>query len=160
MKYFTIPELCCSSSHPSLVVVPVEGSTEYANLEGLIDFLLDPIRTVLGSPITVSSGYRPPRLNRAVGGSTTSNHVTGCAADCHTGRGGKDNLKIIETLLSLDIPYDECIAERAVFDDDGVMLFCSWVHIALRPVGNRSKLLYTEDGKTYHTLKVGPKLSK
>lgn len=160
MKYFTIPELCCSTSHPSLVEIPKECSVEYSNLVNLIENLLDPVRAALGQPITVSSGYRPTALNKAVGGSKTSNHVTGCAADCNTGNKGTDNLEIIRTLLSLNIPYDEIIAERAVFNKDGSLMSCKWVHLALRPKDNRSKLIYTEDGKTYHPLKVGMKLSK
>lgn len=156
MKHFSIPELCCSTSHPSLVKIPEEGSVEYSNLVNLIENLLDPIRTALGQPITVSSGYRPTALNKAVGGSKTSNHLYGYAADCHS----TDNVKIVEALLSLKIPFDECIVEKAVFNKDGSLVSCKWVHLAYRPQGNRYKLLFTEDGKTYHSLKVVPKLSK
>lgn len=160
MKYFSIPELCCSTSHPSLVEIPEEGSVEYSNLVNLIENLLDPIRTALGQPITVSSGYRPTALNKAVGGSKTSNHLYGYAADCHTGNDGTDNVKIIETLLSLGTTFDECIAEKAVFGKDGTLSSCKWVHLALRPSGNRSKLLFTTDGRTYHPLKWNVRLSK
>lgn len=156
MTYFTVNELCCSTSHPSLVEIPEEGSVEYSNLVNLIENLLDPIRTALGQPITVSSGYRTTALNKAVGGSKTSNHVTGCAADCHS----TDNVKIIEALLSLNIPFDENIAEGAVFNKDGTLSSCKWVHLALRPENNRSKLLYTADGRTYHPLKWNVRLSK
>lgn len=156
MKYFSVPELCISSSHPSLVKIPEEGSVEYSNLVNLIENLLDPIRTALGQPITVSSGYRPTALNKAVGGSKTSNHLYGYAADCHS----TDNVKIIETLLSLGTTFDECIAEKAVFNKDGTLLSCKWVHLALRQSGNRSKLLFTTDGKNYHPLKWNVRLSK
>ena len=52
-----------------------------ANLGELVDAVLDPLREKYGRPIHVSSGYRCPRLNRAVGGSATSQHVKGEAAD-------------------------------------------------------------------------------
>lgn len=159
MTYFTVNELCCSSSHPSLVKIPEEGSAEYNNIKNLIENLLDLVRAALGQPITVTSGYRPTALNKAVGGSKTSNHLYGYAADCHTGNNGTDNVKIVEALLSLKIPFDECIVEKAVFKKDGTLSSCKWVHLALRPSGNRSKLLYT-DGKTYHPLKWNVRLSK
>lgn len=160
MTYFTVNELCCSTSHPSLVEIPKEGSDEYNNIKNLIENLLDPVRAALGQPITVTSGYRPTALNKAVGGSKTSNHVTGCAADCHMGNNSTDNVKIIEALLSLNIPHDEYIVEYAVFGKDGSLVSCKWVHLALRPSGNRSKLLFTTDGRKYHPLKWNVRLSK
>ena len=47
----------------------------------LLAELLERIRAYLGEPITVTSGYRSPPLNRAVGGVTSSDHTQGHAAD-------------------------------------------------------------------------------
>lgn len=160
MKYFTINELCVSGSYPRLVVVPKEGKTEYNNLKNLIENLLDPVRENLGKPIRVTSGYRPPRLNKAVGGASNSNHLYGLAADIHTGNDSTDNVKIIESLLNIGIKYDECIAEGAVFDKNGNLVSCKWVHLALRPNNNRHKFIYTTDFKTYHPLKKTTKITK
>ncbi len=160
MKYFTIDELCVSGSYPRLVVVPKEGTTEYNNLKNLIENMLDPVRENLGKPIRVTSGYRPPRLNKAVGGASNSNHLYGCAADIHTGNDSTDNVKIIESLLNIGITYDECISEGAVFDKNGNLVSCKWVHLALRPNNNRRKFIYTTDFKTYHPLKKTTKITK
>lgn len=160
MKYFSIRELCVSSSYPHLVRIPIEGSTIYSNLKNLIECLLDPIREKLGKPIIVTSGYRHPKLNKAVGGSKTSNHLYGYAADIHTGNNGTDNVKIVEALLELNIPFDECICEGSVFNKDNELVSCKWIHVALRPNNNRNKLLYTTDLKNYYRLKTGVKLSK
>lgn len=160
MKYFTINELCVSGSYPRLVVVPKEGTTEYANLKNLIEKLLDPVRERLGAPVRVTSGYRPPRLNKAVGGAANSNHLYGFAADIHTGNDSTDNVKIIESLLNLGIVYDECIAEGAVFDKSGNLVSCKWVHVALRTSNNRKKFIYTQDFKTYHPLKKTTKITR
>lgn len=152
-KYFTTAEMCVSGSHPELVEVPKAGSYIFTNLQNLINKLLDPIREKLGKPITVSSGYRPPKLNTAVKGAANSNHLYGNAADVHTGNNGTDNVQIVKTLLSLGIDYDECIAECAKFDKQGNLISCDWVHLAYRSGNNRKKLIWTADFKTYHLLK-------
>lgn len=160
MKYFTIEECSVSASYPKLVVVPKEGTTEYANLKNLIEKLLDPVREKLGKPIRVTSGYRPPRLNKAVGGASNSNHLYGFAADIHTGNDGTDNINIVKAVLELKIPFDEVICEGSVFNKEGELVSCRWVHVALRQTNNRKKLLYTTDMKNYYKLKTGVKLTK
>lgn len=157
LKHFSVRELCCSSAYPKFVEVPKEGSTEYKNIVVLIQSLLDPIREKLGRPIIVTSGYRPKPLNDAVGGSSTSNHLFGYAADVHI-KG--NNVEIVEALLELGINFDECICEGAVFNKEGELVSCKWVHLALRPSNNRNKLLYTTNLKNYYKLKTGVKLSK
>lgn len=158
MKYFSVKEMCVSGSHPKLVEIPKEGSTPYKNIVFLIENLLDPIREKLGKPIIVTSGYRPKKLNAAVGGSPTSNHLTGCAADIHVKNGS--NVEIIEALLELGITYDECIAEKSVFNKKGELTDCSWVHVALKPSNNRRKFIYTVDMKNYYPLKHTTKITK
>lgn len=51
------------------------------HLEELISKLLEPMRKAYGKPLTISSGYRCPKLNQVVGGVATSAHKTGYAAD-------------------------------------------------------------------------------
>lgn len=159
MKYFSIKELCVSSKHPELVVIPTENSPEWLNIRALIENLLEPIRAKIQRPIYVSSGYRPPRLNTATGGAANSNHLTGCAADCHVRKGKATdtagNLGIMAALLALGIPFDECIAEGVTTDAQGKITGCRWVHLAYRRNGaNRQRLRYTEDFKTYHPVTV------
>ena len=54
-----------------------------ANLKHLCEEVLEPLRRHVGGPILISSGYRCPALNTAVGGATGSQHMTGEAADIH-----------------------------------------------------------------------------
>lgn len=159
-SYFTIPELCCSSSYPKLVEIPKEGSLEYNNLLNLINNLLNPVREKLGGPIRVTSGYRSPALNKAVGGAKNSNHLFGCAADIHFGNDRSDNVKIAMAVRILGIPFDEVICEGAVFNKEGELVSCKWIHVALRAENNRRKFLYTSDFKTYHTLKFNTTITK
>lgn len=153
MKYFTIKELCVSASHPRLVEIPNSWSQEYKNIVRLIDTVLDPLRGKLGKPIRVSSGYRPELLNNAVGGSKTSAHRYGLAADINTGNGSSDNITIVAAMLENNIPYDQIIIEYPTFDKNGNIETARWIHIGLSKTTNRKQLLYSTDGRTYRTVK-------
>jgi hypothetical protein len=85
-RYFSLPELSVSASHPELAarVVPAHAA---AKLGELAAGVLDPLRAAFGLPVRVLSGYRSPVLNRAVGGSPTSQHVRGEAADLRPAAG-------------------------------------------------------------------------
>ena len=82
MKYFTISELTYSSRARELHIDNTPFSyTIIENLTQLIETLVDPIREAWGAPIIITSGYRSDTLNRAVGGSKTSEHRFGLAVD-------------------------------------------------------------------------------
>ena len=76
-KYFTLMELTQTST--GLVNYP--NQDEIDNLKLLVDNVLDPAREEFGNIIHIESGYRSPLVNRHIGGSTTSAHMTGRAAD-------------------------------------------------------------------------------
>lgn len=91
------------------------------NLEQLCSKLLEPIRSIIGSPITVLSGYRSPLINELVGGSKTSAHLSGHAADINAyGYGSARELakKLVQELKTRNIPFDQIILE-----------FDQWVHV-------------------------------
>lgn len=74
MEFFNFGEFackCCGQLPPS-----VRG-----NVEALVDNVLDPARRVFGGTVSVSSGYRCPKHNAAVGGVNGSQHLRGEAAD-------------------------------------------------------------------------------
>ena len=87
------------------------------NLEVFIDTVLDPIRAAWGSPITVSSGYRCPELNKKVGGANTSGHLYGFCVDLQV-KGGSDVLRrfsyfVIEWMMQHKMAWDEVIWESS-----------------------------------------------
>lgn len=97
--------------------------------------LLEPIRQLYGAPITISSGYRCPRLNKAVGGASNSQHMTGEAADIDFGT-REENLKLFQLIQEWQqrgfIEFDQCINEY-----DG-----AWVHVSYKRIGkNRKQVL-------------------
>ncbi len=72
MKFFTIAELCKSTTADRLGINNRCRQEHVTALTALVDNVLDPLRTWWGKPITVNSGYRCPELNAAVKGSKRS----------------------------------------------------------------------------------------
>ncbi len=81
MKYFSIEELVKSATAERLTIDNTPPRAARRMLTILVEQLLDPIRRRYGAPIIVTSGYRCPALNTAVGGVANSHHIVGCAAD-------------------------------------------------------------------------------
>lgn len=81
MKHFTINEFEKSAKACQLGIDNTIPSLQKKNIEKLVNLVLDPLREALEVPIIISSGYRCPRLNKAVGGVPDSQHVEGLAAD-------------------------------------------------------------------------------
>lgn len=119
MKYFTIKELCKSSTAALKRIDNTPNSEIVNNLQQLVDNILDPLREAYGKPIKVNSGYRCEALNVAVGGSKTSQHRYGLAADITTGS-RLENKKLFILAKQLNLPFDQLIDEKAY----------SWIHIS------------------------------
>lgn len=119
MKYFTIKELCKSSTATLKRIDNTPNSEIVNNLEQLVDNILDPLREEYGKPIKVNSGYRCDALNKAVGGSKTSQHKYGLAADITAGS-RLENKKLFILAQKLNLPFDQLIDEKAY----------SWIHIS------------------------------
>lgn len=130
MKYFTIKELCKSSTATAKGIDNSPNSEIVKNLEQLIDNILDPLRERYGKPITVNSGYRCPELNKAVGGSKTSHHMKGLAADITVGS-PKKNKVLFDLIKEMDLPFDQLIDEKNL----------SWVHVSYS-TKPRKQILY------------------
>ena len=131
MKYFTLNELTASTTAKRKGIDNTPDATVKANLTALVANILDPLREAYGKPIVVSSGYRCPKLNRAVGGAAKSQHVTGQAADIHTlSDTPADNKKLFDLILSLKLPFDQLINEYNF----------NWVHVSYSP-RNRRQIL-------------------
>jgi hypothetical protein len=93
------------------------------NLRFLCVNVLEPVRLAFG-PLIVTSGYRSPAVNLAVGGSPMSMHTRGCAGDIIPRRARKLSDIIGFLQRREDIPWDQCIYE-----------FGRWLHIGIRPGG-------------------------
>lgn len=102
--YFTLSELTKSATAQRLKIDNTPSSDIIRNLQYGVDMVLDPLRRLYGKPIIITSGYRCPLLNQAVGGVKTSWHQRGCAADIHidSESDAKKKFELLKTLPSVD----------------------------------------------------------
>lgn len=152
MKYFSIGELCLSDTAAAQKIDNSPSAEVRARLTELIDNVLDPIRQEWGSGICVTSGYRSVALNRKVGGSPTSAHCLGYAAD--TAPSNNDMAGYQRTVLSWakKNKFDQIILEYP--DRHSVS---RWIHIAVRNAAGlqRGQILTTSNGRAYRTVRPG-----
>lgn len=80
-KYFRLEELLGSDTALIASIENLPSWSDVENLRVLAVSVLDPIREAWRQPLMVTSGYRSPQLNAAVGGVPTSAHMEGCAVD-------------------------------------------------------------------------------
>lgn len=133
MKYFTIEELTRSSTATTRGIDNTPTPEIKANLERLVEKVLDPLREKYGKPITVNSGYRCPELNKAVGGSKTSDHMNGFSVDI-TASCKKENA-ILFQIIKDNFDFDQLIWEK------GNSEYPDWVHVSYNPNRLRKQVL-------------------
>lgn len=132
-KYFSIEEFTKSSSAAKYNIdnTPDEEATK--NLEKLMEFL-DPIRDKWCKPIIITSGYRCKELNKVIGGSKTSSHCSGLAAD----------LKYQENLFQFLLDYlKDKEFDQLIMEYSGSV---RWIHIGIGAKMRKQVLVY-KNGK-------------
>ena len=125
-KNFSLAELVASQVATRKGIDNTPAPAIVANLTRLAA-LLEQVRALVGGPITISSGYRSPALNKAVGGAANSAHVLGLAADISTTKLTPKALALL--IRQSDIAFDQLIYEG------------TWVHIALSASAPRRQVL-------------------
>ena len=126
MKHFTIAELSASATAQCRGIDNTPTAEAVENLTLLVENVLDPLREAFSSRILINSGYRCPALNKAVGGTTKSQHISGEAADITAGSKSA-NRRLFNLLRSLRLPVDQVIDEHDF----------SWIHVSHSRVRNR-----------------------
>jgi hypothetical protein len=116
-EHFTLEELTVSESAARQGLDNTPTGEALENLKRLAEFLED-VRELLGKPIKINSAYRAPEVNAAVGGSKTSQHCLGCAADIRVT--GMTPDEVVRAITASDLDYDQCIRE-----------FDSWTHVSI-----------------------------
>lgn len=115
---FTLEEMLVSSTAKKYGIDNTPNAIAKANMIILCNKLLQPIRNRYGKSIIITSGYRCPALNSRVGGSKTSQHVSGQAADINGGAGFKtggearykENVELFDLIYKMG-GYDQLINE-------------------------------------------------
>ena len=145
MKHFTFQEFERSDTAARLKIDNRMPELVEAHVVELVDILLDPLREAWGGPLVVTSGYRCPELNKAVGGSETSAHTAGWAADLVPGdpRWSAEELIdfAVEWITTNGLPYDQLIDEQSGGS--------RWLHVGIRNLRGeqRRQILLYKDGK-------------
>lgn len=115
------------------------------NLQELSNMVLQPVRNHFGKSVTVNSGYRSPEVNAAVGGSKTSDHCKGQAADIEIA--GVPNAELAEWIRD-NLAFTQVILE---FYTQGIP-DSGWVHVSYDPANLKKQSLTAvkQDGKTVY----------
>lgn len=116
--HFTLEELTHSQTASRRGIDNTPPDSVIANMRDVLCPGLEQVRTLLGKPILISSGYRSPRLNATVGGSAKSQHMEGLAAD-FTCPGFGPPLVVAHAIKNSGIEFDQLLYE-----------FGEWVHIS------------------------------
>ena len=138
--HFTLEELTASNKAKALKIDNTPSPEILENLKAL-SLALEMIRSVCGKPLKISSGYRCPALNKAIGGSSTSAHTLGYAADFTAD--GLTPRQICEKIVAAGLPFDQIIMENISAENpDGV-----WVHYGISKGTMRNQVLTMKAGK-------------
>ena len=140
-KNFTLSEVTRSNTARRLSIDNTPKNHHLKSMQRLITNLIQPMRDALG-PIRITSGYRSPELNRAIGGSKKSQHSKAEAVDIQFwSEGQMKNQIIYDWVLKSGIEFDQMINEFNF----------AWIHISLKQKNNRKEVLEAykdKDGDT------------
>ena len=139
-KNFTLDEMTRSQTATRFGIDNTPSQDVINNLLYLCNNVLQPLRDAKGS-IKISSGYRSPKVNKKVGGSSSSLHCHGCAADI-------DNLDVLDILcyIHYNLPYSELIMEYGL---------TGWCHVGLvKGRENEKSLKLKDDNHNYKQVSI------
>lgn len=144
-KNFTLAEMTKSETALRLGIENEPNEQQLSALKLLCEKVLQPVRDHFGKGVKVNSGFRHPEVNAKVGGSKTSDHTRGQAADieipgvanAELAEWIKDNLEFRQLILEFYTPG---------IPDSG------WVHVSYVPEDNKKQVLTAtkKDGKTVY----------
>ena len=134
-KNFSYPEMIKSSTADRLGISNDATRGHVINLVNLCNFILQPVREEYG-PIRINSGYRSPALNSKVGGSKTSQHCNGEAADFESSRISNPKLA---AWIAKNLDFDQLILEFY----DGKNPNSGWIHCSYKKDGSNRKKTMT-----------------
>lgn len=142
---FTLQELIKSHEAVRKGLDNAPSQEVISNLQELSNMVLQPVRDHFDKSVTVNSGYRSPEVNAAVGGSKTSDHCKGQAADIEIA--GIPNAELAEWIRD-NLAFTQVILE---FYTQGIP-DSGWVHVSYDPANLKKQSLTAvkQDGKTVY----------
>ena len=142
---FSLSELTRSQTATRRGIDNQPNDEQLANLVALCECVLQPIRDHFGKSVRISSGLRVPELNAAIGGSTTSDHTRGMAADIEVPP--VDNLELARWIEGSGLAFRQLILEYYGGTPDS-----GWIHVSYDPADNKRQVLTAtkQGGKTVY----------
>jgi hypothetical protein len=134
-QYVTLGEVTQSNTATVKKIDNIPGLAETERLKLVCSECFDKIREHFGQPLRVSSGYRCPALNKAVGGVRNSQHVTGEALDIQPIK-SSPTVKEMYDWAKDNIDFDQLIIEGK----GGI-----WLHVSYKKTGNRKQAFAIEN---------------
>ena len=119
---------------------------ELLNMKLLAENVFEPLRLHVNGPIIINSFFRSAELNKAIGGSSTSQHCKGEAMDIDDTLGNMSNADMFKYIKE-NLDFDQMIWEYG--DDKNP----DWVHVSYKENGNRKQILRCSkiNGKTVYS---------
>lgn len=147
-KHISYKEGTRSNTAQRLGIENTPGDYEFTNMTNIAINVFEPLRMWVGGPIRINSFYRCEDLNRAIGGSSRSQHCQGRAMDLDDVHGHKTNAEMFKYIKE-NLNFDQLIWE---FGDDENP---DWIHVSyVSDDQNRKRILkaYKYNGKTKYKL--------
>lgn len=133
-KNFSLLELTSSETATRRGIDNTPSQTEINNLKKLCEEVMQPLRDWYGKPINITSGFRSAKLNRVIGGASSSQHVKGEAIDFTL---PKEDYKKVWKWITENLEYDQIIWEFGNSEAP------DWIHISYT-TNNRNQKLKAE----------------
>lgn len=144
-KHISLKEATKSNTANRLGIENFPDNDTLIQMQALAENIFEPLREHVSGPIYITSFYRSPELNKAIGGSTRSQHCLGQAIDIDDVLGAATNKEMFEYIKD-NLEFDQLIWE---FGDE---YNPNWVHVSYNTAGNRGNILQAvkEDGRTIY----------
>jgi putative chitinase len=145
-EHFSLAEMIVSPTAKRLGLSNTPTPEHIENMRYCCEKILEPVRAHFGKPVTINSSYRAPLVNKAVGGSKTSQHVNGQAIDFEIM--GVDN-KVVADWIADNLEFDQIILEFYTAGDKN----SGWVHASIKKNGgNRMQRMIASKSKAGGTV--------
>lgn len=130
--HFKLSEFTKSSTATARHIDNTPNDEQVKNLKALCENVLEPLRQHFNGPIVIGSGFRCPKLNKAVGGVANSQHQTGEAADIHIPDEATGKRWFV--WLMDNVPYHQLIWEKSTPSSTH-----HWIHVAFKRNGSNKQ---------------------
>lgn len=135
-KYVAISEVTSSDTAKRKGISNMPTPEHLENLKVTCEAVHTPIREHFGKPIFISSAYRSAALNKAIGGSSSSDHCNGRALDLdQDDKGTGVTNKMVFDFVKDNLEFDQLIWEFGTEKNP------DWVHVGYRKGANRKQIL-------------------